>query len=74
MALRGGEPDLVLYGFRFSHPCVSVQLMIEHKRLSYHYKELAPGLHPERRSPDRLLQCGCRPRQEETTLVGASVW
>jgi glutathione S-transferase len=48
MALRvaGGGPGLVLYGFRFSHPCVSVQLMLEHKRLPYHYKEVAPGLHP----------------------------
>src|SRR4051812_24195940 len=48
MALKasGLEPDLVLYGFRFSHPCVSVQLMLEHKRLPYRYKEVAPGLHP----------------------------
>jgi glutathione S-transferase len=40
-----GAPDLVLYGFRFSHPCVSVQLMLGHKRLPYRYEQVAPGFH-----------------------------
>lgn len=48
MALRiaADEPELVLYGFLFSHPCVSVQLMLDRKHVPYRYKRLTPGLHP----------------------------
>lgn len=44
--VAGGEPELILYGFAFSHPCVSVQLMLDHKGLAYRYEQMPPGLHP----------------------------
>jgi glutathione S-transferase len=40
------QPRITLYGFPFSHPCVSARLMLEHKRLAYADRVVTPGLHP----------------------------
>ena len=38
--------EAVLYGFRFSHPCITAELMLRHKRVPFTYREVTPGLHP----------------------------
>jgi glutathione S-transferase len=39
------ENRIVLYGFPYSHPCVGVKLMLEHKGLPYTDRRVTPGLH-----------------------------